>query len=116
MEENIDFSEAFDKIQEMFKSDEGKKQLQGIFDMFSGDGPSSDSHEDDEDSLGFDFDPAMLLKLQKILSAANRREQNEKARLLLAIKPFLRENRQSKVDNAIKLMNISGVLSVFKEK
>ncbi len=113
MEENIDFSGAFDKIREMLSDEDGKKQIQGILEMFS-DGQEETPEEDD--GGGFDFDPAMLFKFQKILSAANSKEQNEKAKLLMSLKPFLREERRGKVDKAIQLMNMSKVLSVFKEK
>lgn len=122
MEENIDFKGAFDKIQEMLGSDEGKKQIQGIFDMFSSDEPSSnrqneenERYEGNEENGGFDLDPMMLLRLGKILSASQK-EQNEKTRLLNSLKPFLKENRRSKVDNAIKIMNMTRIFTMLREK
>lgn len=116
MDENFDFREALDKVREMFSSDEGKKQLEGIMELFGNEPEEDQSKQSLPKDGGFDFDPVMLLKVQKILSAANSGEMNDRAKLLMSLKPFLRENRRDKVDKAVQLMNMSKVLSAFKEK
>lgn len=113
MDENFDFSGAVDKFREMFSGEEGKEQLRGILEMFQSE-PQNKPPEENEGG-GFDFDPSMLFKIQKILSAANNKEQNERAKLLISLKPFLGKDRRDKVDKAVQLMNMSKVLSVFKE-
>ena len=118
MEDNFDFQGAVDKIKEMFSGDDGQTKLQGIMDMFSdgsGDKGNNNSDAADDSSGGFDFDPEMFFKLQKIMSALKGGKSNEKARLLMSLKPFLHENRRDKVDQAVKLMNMSKILSVMKE-
>ena len=56
----------------------------------------------------------MLLKLQKIMSLSGNNE-NDKSKLLLSLKPFLKDERKNKVDKAVQLMNISKIISVFKD-
>ncbi len=110
MDENFDFGGAVDKLKDMFSSEEGSEKLRGILNMFQN--SSDDTSETKSDNS---FDPALLLKLAKILSAVNSSETNEKTQLLMALKPFLKENRREKVDKAVQLMNVSKVFSAFKE-
>ncbi|MBR2916715.1 MAG: hypothetical protein IKC07_03855 [Clostridia bacterium] len=110
MDENFDFKEAVSKIQEMFQSDEGRAQLGGIMDMLGG-----NSKEAQDSSFGGGFDPSMLLKIQKIMSMTSNSSDSERANLLRSLKPFLKEERQGKVDKAIQLMNMSKIISLFKD-
>ena len=110
MEENFDFQQAVSKIQEMFSSDEGKAQLEGIMDMFRDDTPSDEKPQESEG-----FDPSMLLKMQKLLSMNSKGADSDQAKLLRSIKPFLKEERKGKVDKAIQLMNMSKIISIFKD-
>lgn len=110
MDENFDLQGVIDKAKEMFSGDEGKAQLQGLMDMFS---TEPEKEKADE---GTGFDPAMLFKMQKIMSAMNNNEVSDKARLLMSLKPFLGAARREKVDNAVRLMNMSKVLAAFREK
>ena len=43
-------------------------------------------------------------------------EMTDKARLLMSLKPFLGDARRKKVDEAVRLMGMTEVLAVFKEK
>ena len=47
------------------------------------------------------------------LSAVTGPEKDERVRLLLALKPFLKDERQGKVDTAIKYMSVAKILNVF---
>lgn len=113
MDEEFDFGDAIDKFREMFSGEEGKKQLLDLLEMFSGEKTEKTETEAEN---GFDFDPTMLLKIQKILSAANTSAPDDRARLLLSLKPFLGDNRQSKVDGAIKIMKMSKILSALRDE
>lgn len=109
MDENFDFQGAVDKIREMFSGEDGQAQLNEIMGMFH-DEPKS---ENNQNSGG--FDPSMLLKMQKIMSLAGNNEANDKAKLLMSLKPFLKGERQNKVDKAVQLMNMSKILTLFKD-
>ena len=118
---------AFEKLNEMLSSEDGQKQISDILSMFSASGEEADStaesspkppeqrtEEKNFQSSGFssaDFD--MLSKAQKLLGAAGKGGKKDKNTAFLeALKPFLKKERQEKLDGAVKLI---GAASMFKE-
>ncbi len=59
------------------------------------------------------FDPQILFKLQSALSLL--REEDNNTALLRALRPLLSEERQKKVDDAIKIMQLIRLLPLVKE-
>ena len=53
--------------------------------------------------------------LMKVGSALNSRGEDERSRLLLALKPHLSGERQVKVDRAIKLLKLIEILPLLRE-
>ena len=84
---------------------------------------SSTSEKDDKDkdndkdnSSGFDFsgiDLDMIMKLGDIISGLNSTDKDTE--LLIALKPYLRDQNQAKIDTAIKLFRLISLLPVMKE-
>ncbi|MEG1965854.1 MAG: hypothetical protein RR064_06855 [Oscillospiraceae bacterium] len=64
-------------------------------------------------SAGLNFDPSMLFKLQGVLSKLNTNDSN--TQLLMALKDHLSEERQKKVTDAIRIMQLIKILPVIKE-
>ena len=48
------------------------------------------------------FDPALIGKFLPLLSELNHRDGDERLQLLLALRPFLKPERQDKVERAVK--------------
>lgn len=110
--ESFDLSGAVDMLKTMLEGEEGQQQLQNIMDMFRGDAPQqpgSGTGSIDPENLD------MVLKLQQAMSMLNQQKSNDKTQLLLALRPFLKPSRQEKVDHAMKLMKLTGVLSVMRD-
>lgn len=62
------------------------------------------------------IDPAMLLKLQRIMNLLNTKNSNSKDEtLLLALKPYMRNSKKEKIDQYIKLLHIINMLEKFQE-
>ena len=61
------------------------------------------------------FDPAMLIKLQAMMSQLGSREADERSALLTAIRPFLSEERQPQIDRAIKLLKLTKLAQTAQE-
>lgn len=59
------------------------------------------------------FDLGTLMKLQGIMGAMTQKDKN--AELLLALKPHLREEKQEKVDKAIKILKLLAVWNILKD-
>lgn len=120
------------KIGELLSDEESIKQLSELAQMLMTDtasGQESDRSEsggnENENSAentesdesgglsasGFDF--GALMKLQGLMGAMTQKDKNSE--LLLALKPHLREEKQEKVDKAIKLLKLMAVWNIIKE-
>lgn len=56
-------------------------------------------------------DMETILRLSKIMKSMNSSENNASANLLNSLKPFLRKTKQEKIDQYVKIMKISSVIS-----
>ena len=79
------------------------------------DTPESDESSKNEKDSGIfgNLDPNMLLTLMGLFESMNKTDDNE--RLLLALKPLLREENRAKIDSAVKFMKLFALLPVLKE-
>lgn len=59
------------------------------------------------------LDPSMLITVMSLFETMNKTDDNE--RFLLALKPLLREENQSKIDAALKFMKLFSLLPLLKE-
>lgn len=64
-------------------------------------------------SLFGELDPNMLITLMGLFESMNKTDDNE--RLLLALKPLLREENKAKIDTAVRFMKLFSLLPVLKE-
>ena len=58
-----------------------------------------------------DFD--MLMKMKSIIEKMNDNKNDPRENLLLSLKPYLNESRQSKVEQYVKLFHMSKIIDVF---
>ena len=112
------------KIQEMLSDEESMKQISELAQMFSSsdntktkssESPSKPDNARSElpGSIGMgDFDFTKILKVKEIMHNASH---DKNAEFLLALKPLLREERQSKVDKAVKMLKLFTVWTVLKD-
>lgn len=114
MAESPDLSNAIEQLQQMLSSDDGQSQIQNILDMFS-----SESTDNSAESApppngdGIDFDTVM--KISSVMQAMNSTNDNPKTAFLQALKPFLKESRRTKLEQASKLIKIASVLKAFRQ-
>lgn len=116
------------KIGEILSDKESVKQISEIAQMLMSQNddesneksnPESDFKSEKEscnssdgvNDSGFDF--SSLMKLQGIMGAFGKNDKNTE--LLLALKPHLTEEKQQKIDKAIKLLRLLAVWNVVKE-
>lgn len=71
--------------------------------------------EKNESDTGIGFDPSLFIKLQGLMGELNSSEQDNRSALLTAIKPFLSENKQPKVDQAIKLLKLTKIAKTAQD-
>ena len=105
-------------MQELLSDPESMKQIQELTQMLQSEsGGSEDSAQSaqaetqGEQAEGFDF--GMLFKLQQLMQATAGEDKD--AELLLALKPHLKEERQKKVDKAVKILKLLSIWSVLRD-
>lgn len=52
-----------------------------------------------------------IIKISKIMKAVNSNENNSGANLLYSLKPFLRKSKQDKVEQYVRMLKLSSVIS-----
>jgi len=60
------------------------------------------------------IDIETIMKMKSIIDKMNVKD-DPRSNLLNSLRPYLSENRKSKIDQYIQLMNVSKVMEVFKE-
>ncbi len=111
-----DFSE---KLQSLLSDPESMQNLAELAAMLQGeagtesaDNCSSGDSADTGTENGFDF--SKLLIMGEIF--AQMQEKDNETQLLLALKPYLSEQRSKRVDRAVKLLRLYSVFLSLKEK
>ena len=118
-----DMSDVFEKLNNIAgKNNVSPDMVNNLFNMLnnsnssnnannSSDSSNSNSNQSNEDnSNGIDIETIMRMK--SIIDKMNVKD-DPRANLLQSLKPYLKESRQSKVDQYIQLMNMSKVMEVF---
>ena len=84
----------------------------GTEDGCSDEAEANEDKEDDSSKQGIDFDLSKLLMIGQVKSSVFLSLDTE---LLLALRPLLKEERQEKVDKAVKILKLLAVWSVLKD-
>ena len=67
-------------------------------------------------SSGFDsISPEMLIKISSVMNMMNNSADNEKCRLIEALRPNLSKKRQKKADEAMQMLKLLEILPIISE-
>ena len=88
--------DLLEKMQEILSDPESRKQVSELAQMLQTDTPTEKNPSDN-------FDPTLLLKVGELLKQPQKDKNTE---LLLALRPHLREERQKRLDTALKLLKL----------
>ncbi len=125
MGENIDFSKAIEKVQEMLSDQQGQSQLENLVGSFLASQNNSEPSESSESQqlspgafpdIGNGIDLDMIMKVQKVVQAMNNGADNPKTVFLNSLKPFFSPKRREKLDQATKILKISAILKTLKDE
>ncbi len=122
-----DMSDIFQKLNSMLSDKETSENLKNILNNFSSSNSSENStnsesnqnnnsteaHQDNQDSSNFNFDIETILKLKSVMDAVNSNKSDARSKLLLSLKPYLRDSKQSKIDQYIKILNLINIITVI---
>ena len=114
-------------VQSLLRSLEGKNGSRGgEFNGGSFDGGGSfgnlgifgnridDSQNDFSDGDETGLSPAQLAGMVKMVSALNSRKEDDRTRLLLALRPHLSPEKRDRIDKAVKFLKIMDVLPLIR--
>ena len=125
--ENNDMSDIIKKISSMMNnssssSKEGNNsssispetisQMIQMLQSGSGSENSQNSESSDSTTSSNNIDIETILKFKTMFDKINSKD-DERSRLLLALKPYLKDSKKNKVDKYIQFLNLSKVIDVF---
>ncbi len=92
------------------------EMLKNIVGMFNQNNNSSDSSSDNDNSANTpNIDINTILKIKTIMDKMNSNKDDPRSKLLLSLKPYLKESRKSKVDQYIQLFNMGKIMEAFNQ-
>ncbi|MCI8497316.1 MAG: hypothetical protein HFE85_03565 [Clostridiales bacterium] len=107
-----------DQLNELLSSPQAMEQIQSLASMLMGsaDGAEGEEKPAKQEASPLDglLDPAMLLKAAPLVSKLSAKDDPDTL-LLTALRPYLREERQKRLDTAQRLLKIGRMLPVLKE-
>ena len=106
-----------EKLAELLNDPESLNRVREMAENILGNSDQKQTPPESSDSSGgwFDgLDSAQLGKIMSIMSRLKSNHDDNRAKLLLALKPHLSEPRREKVDTAIKLLKLIDLLPLLK--
>lgn len=118
---NEDMSDVIKNLSSMLDNANIPDNIKDMLNNFQNSSSSSNSNDSSNDDISSNnsssessgIDMETILKISSIISKMNNSKNDPRANLLLSLKPYLKESRQSKVDQYVKLLNMSKVLEVI---
>ncbi len=105
------------KIQELLSDEESMKQINELAQMFTSSSENNSAEDSGADSSGDSLSalPIDMEKLMMIQNLTKGADGGKGAALLLALKPFLKEERRERVDKAVRILKLLAVGEMMKE-
>ena len=108
-----DMSNLISEFSKMIEKNGVPDNLKDILNNINSDNKNNNNPNNDVSSFDLNnIDIQTFLKLKSALDKMNS-QNNPNTQLLLALKPYLKESKKEKLDQYIKLMNISSILEVL---
>ncbi len=106
--DNID--SAISKLQSMLSTEEGKKDLEGMINSFTG-GEQKSENFSIPNINGIDM--GSMMKVKKVIDTLQN-NNDPRSQLLLSLKPYLSPARGARLDTAIRILNIGKLPVLIK--
>lgn len=101
--------------------DNAEDKISGIMKILNSDNSQSESetsvHTQESAEGNTDIPvitPEMIMAAQSIMSKLSSNNDDDRSRLLMSLKPYMRESRQSSIDSAVKMLNLAQMSQFFK--
>lgn len=74
------------------------------------DNSSEGSSKEENSNMGIDFET--IMKFKNIMDKMNSKD-DPRSKLLISLKPYLKDNKKNKIDQYVQFLNISRVMDMF---
>jgi hypothetical protein len=108
-----DLTEKIQQLKDMLNNNELPDNLKGMMSMLSNNNKETSQDESTISNIGLDNE-AMIMKVKKIM-AKKKHIDDPRINLLNALRPYLGQKRQSRIDSCSKLLNFIQMSSLLKE-
>ena len=102
--------------------DNADEKLSGIMNILNvgeaqtnEDAPKEEKEHSSDEANPIGITPDMLLAAQAIFSKMSQSGEDDRTRLLMSLKPYMRESRRDSIDSAVKMLNMAQMSQFFKE-
>ena len=111
--ENTETGDKPDNNDAVMTSANVNNNFENIVNMLGSALNSQNNQTNQDDSANINSGIEKTLDTLKNFSSATSPEGDHKSKLLLALKPFLKDDRKNKIDTAIKYMNAAKIINLF---
>ena len=104
------------QINEMLNSNDIPDDLKNMVNNLkhsSSSNNSSNDHSSSSNSSAPDIDINSMLNMKQVIDSMNANKDDPRTNLLLSLKPYLKESRQKKVEQYVKLFGIEKAFEAF---
>lgn len=108
---NDDLSSIFEKFN-IDKNSISPEMVNNLMTMLNNSSNNSCAEQSQNNDTQSNVDFDTILKMKSIIDTMNIKD-DPRSNLLQSLKPYLKESRRSKIDQYVKLMNMSKVLESF---
>ena len=103
------------KLEEILNDPESMNKVREMAQNLLGEDSAGEAENDTPKTGGAAFDSADIARIMGIIGKLENRENDNRTKLLLALKPHLTGRRSQKVDSAVKLLKLIEALPLLKE-
>lgn len=103
------------KLEEILNDPESMNKVREMAQNLLGEDSADDAENGAAKTDGIGFDGADVARIMGIIGKLENRENDNRTKLLLALKPHLTAKRSQKVDSAVKLLKLIEALPLLKE-
>ena len=111
-----DMAELFGKVKNMVDSGNIPDEMKDMVSALKGkQEQNSTGEEQKKENSDFQFDIKTMSKIKNMVDKMSKNKDDPRANLLLSLKPYLKETRKEKVDQYVKMLNMSKVMEMFND-
>ena len=99
--------------------DNAEDKISGIMKILNSEGAQESTPQESQNPVSDGTDaptitPEMIMAAQSIMSKLASGEDDDRSRLLMSLKPYMRQSRKASIDSALRMLNLAQMSQFFK--